>query len=194
MKKYYSRISMVITVLGIFGFLLVTPVLASVVCGSYSGMVTDTLIRGNAVLPGGIQIGDPTKVSFCYDTNTAFDLLPDNPQIGEFRFDPIAPNNWMQLEVNGLIWRSADGFYLDIYDNYTGNPSYILDRFYMGFGDAGSIIFPGYLGMGEIWYYIGADYNPSDTNTPFITGKTLPTSLNDFNLNEVITRVNPFFS
>lgn len=93
----------------------------------------------------------------------------------------------MQLEVNGLIWRSADDFYIHIYNDYTGNPSYILDRFYMGFGDSGSIVFPGYLGQGEIWYYLGADYNPSESDTPFITSLSLPTSLNDLNMNEVTT-------
>lgn len=186
MKANFYRISFVIVVIGTFGLFLIPSAFAVVVNGSFTGAVSDTLTRGDAVLPGNIQVGDAVKVTFSYDTNTTSDSWPDDSEIAVYNiYNPISPNNWMQLEVNGLIWRSADEFNILIYNDYTGNPSYILDRFYMGFGDAGSIVFPGYLGQGEIWYYIGAHYNPTDTDTPFLTSLSLPTSLNDINLDEI---------
>ena len=60
-------------VLLIFGLLFYGASIsyASLVTGSFSGTISDSLTRGSAVIPGGIVNGDPFTLNFSYNTDIA---------------------------------------------------------------------------------------------------------------------------
>ena len=155
---------------------------ATIIDGTFSGTISDSLTRGSAIIPGAIVDGDPFTLNFSYNADIATPVIT---QSGLILYGISSPNDsWISLNVGGNLWESLGSISISVYNDYSGNPNHSIDQFRMGFRAADGTSFPGFLSQGGVEWAITAAYAPG-TSPSLVESLALPLSMTDLSMSEV---------